>query len=128
MYGGSKCIIQVGDTYKPPPLRRSEFTSLLLCFSFCGGESLRCDVWLLVEDKGRAGEEEALPVFVVGLWCNLGVVGVFFFFSRPLGHALCISEEKDPPHPSCACVCVRLCVCVLPYTAHSLCSLTPMAI
>lgn len=71
--------------------------------------------------KTKAKQEIGLHVFVVGLLGNLVLSG---WFLRPRGHALCISEDRHPPHSSCVCVCVR----TLPYTAHSLCSLTPMAI
>lgn len=51
-------------------------------------------------------------VFVVGfLVQSVFIWKLFFFvclfFPRPPGHALCISEEKDPPHPSCVSACVH---------------------
>lgn len=105
---------------RPLPKIRVHLAAALLLVSQWRIFQMRC---LAPCGRQRAGgrEKKSLPAFVVGLWCNLGVVGVFFcFFSRPLGHALCISEEKDPPHPSCACVRARPRVCAALHSPLSL--------
>lgn len=120
---GSKRIIQVRGIYiaKNPSSPRCCFASHPFLY-----RKHAIDAWLLMEDKGWAGER---PVCLLwGFWWNLFLLGCWFFlfvcFFQGLWVMLSASQRREILH----ILPVWACVCALPYTAHSLCSLTPMAI